>query len=126
LNGLGYEYGALNDGGRFGFIEGGADQNIGSGNLRRLDDGTLEVGRIREDGGARSRNEIGGDERNPHRRGHRHKDKIFGLYQRFHDNVEGKGLGLFIIKSQIEATGGKIVIESEPDVGTTFIITLRQ
>jgi len=76
LNGLGYEYGALNEGGRFGFIGGGADQNIGSGNLGGLDDGNLKVGWIREDGGARSRNEIGGDERNPHRRGHRHKDKI--------------------------------------------------
>jgi PAS domain S-box-containing protein len=56
----------------------------------------------------------------------RHKAKIFGLYQRFHDNIEGKGLGLFIIKSQIEAAGGKIAIESKPDVGTTFILTLRR
>lgn len=56
----------------------------------------------------------------------RHKDKIFGLYQRFHDTVEGQGLGLFIMKSQTEATGGKIFIESEPGLGTTFILTFDQ
>lgn len=55
----------------------------------------------------------------------RHKDKVFGLYQRFHDDIEGHGLGLFIIKSQIVALGGKIDVESQPDKGTTFTITFR-
>ena len=55
----------------------------------------------------------------------RHKNKLFGLYQRFHDHIEGHGLGLFIIKSQIVALGGKIEIQSEVDQGTTFIITLK-
>lgn len=54
-----------------------------------------------------------------------HKNKVFGLYQRFHDNTEGHGLGLFIIKSQIVALGGKIEVESEPGMGTTFIITFK-
>ncbi|SDM40709.1 ABC-type nitrate/sulfonate/bicarbonate transport system, substrate-binding protein [Daejeonella rubra] len=48
--------------------------------------------------------------------------KIFGLYQRFHTKIEGKGLGLYIIKSQIEAMNGKIEVDSLPDVGTTFRI----
>ncbi|GEO10802.1 sensor histidine kinase [Segetibacter aerophilus] len=56
----------------------------------------------------------------------RHKGRVFGLYQRFDDKVEGKGLGLFIIKSQIESTGGSIAIESEPGVGTTFLIKLKR
>jgi PAS domain S-box-containing protein len=56
----------------------------------------------------------------------RHKDRVFGLYQRFHTNVEGQGLGLFIMKAQIEATGGKIDIESETDKGTTFIVTFKK
>ena len=56
----------------------------------------------------------------------RHKNKIFGLYQRFHDHIEGHGLGLFIIKSQIVALGGKIDMQSEVDKGTTFIITLKK
>ena len=35
-----------------------------------------------------------------------------------------RGLGLYIIKSQIEALNGTIEIESEPNKGTTFIISL--
>ncbi|PBQ34497.1 hypothetical protein CNR22_22855 [Sphingobacteriaceae bacterium] len=50
------------------------------------------------------------------------RDKIFQLYQRFHMHKEGKGLGLFIIKSQIEALGGTIHVVSAPDKGTVFTI----
>lgn len=56
----------------------------------------------------------------------KHKDKVFGLYQRFHEGIEGDGLGLFMIKSQVEASGGKIFIESEPGSGATFILTLAK
>jgi PAS domain S-box-containing protein len=55
----------------------------------------------------------------------RHRDRVFGLYQRFNDKIEGHGLGLFIVKSQITALGGTIEIESEVDKGTSFIITLK-
>ena len=54
---------------------------------------------------------------------HRHSKQIFGLYQRFHHNYHGEGLGLFIVKSQINALGGSIEVESEEDKGTRFIIT---
>ncbi len=54
----------------------------------------------------------------------RQREKVFGLYQRFHENIEGKGIGLFLIKSQITALGGTIYIESEVGKGTTFIIHL--
>lgn len=50
------------------------------------------------------------------------KDQIFGLYKRFHHNIEGKGIGLFMIKSQVTALGGNINIESEINKGTTFTI----
>ena len=53
-------------------------------------------------------------------------NKIFGLYQRFHTNIEGKGLGLYIIKSQIEAMDGKIEVDSLPEVGTTFCIYFKK
>jgi len=49
-------------------------------------------------------------------------NKIFGLYQRFHTKIEGKGLGLYIVKSQIEAMDGKIEVESTPNQGTVFCI----
>ena len=53
------------------------------------------------------------------------KDKIFGLYQRFHDNADSKGIGLYLIHSQLTALGGKIEVESEVNKGTTFIITFK-
>lgn len=47
-------------------------------------------------------------------------DKIFGMYKTFHGNPDAKGLGLFIVKTQIEAMGGKITVESVPNQSTTF------
>lgn len=52
----------------------------------------------------------------------RHRDSMFKLYKRFHRNVSGKGMGLFIVKSQLEAMNATIEIESEEGVGTTFKI----
>jgi PAS domain S-box-containing protein len=49
-------------------------------------------------------------------------DKLFGLHKTFHDHQEARGVGLFLIKTQIEATGGRITVESEVDKGTTFTI----
>lgn len=53
-------------------------------------------------------------------------NKIFGLYQRFHDNKDGKGLGLYIIKNQIEALEGKIAVESIVNKGTMFHVFLKK
>lgn len=50
------------------------------------------------------------------------KEKVFKLYQRFHLHKEGKGLGLFLIKSQLDALGGDIDVESKINVGSTFTI----
>lgn len=55
----------------------------------------------------------------------RYGDRLFGLYQRFHDNKDGKGLGLYMTKAQVVAMGGKIEIESEPEKGTTFRIYFK-
>ncbi len=55
----------------------------------------------------------------------RYGDRLFGLYQRFHDNKEGKGLGLYMTRSQVLAMGGKIEVESEPNVGTTFKVYFK-
>lgn len=48
------------------------------------------------------------------------KDKIFGFYKRFHSHVEGKGLGLHLIKKQVDVLGGRIEVESVVNHGTTF------
>jgi signal transduction histidine kinase len=54
-----------------------------------------------------------------------HKNKIFGFYKRFHTHVEGKGLGLHLIKTQVEMMGGRVEVESEVGKGTTFRILLK-
>ncbi|TPE43081.1 PAS domain S-box protein [Pontibacter mangrovi] len=53
------------------------------------------------------------------------KDKLFGLYKRFHHHIDGRGLGLHLVKTQVELLGGRIDVESEVDVGTTFNICLK-
>ena len=55
----------------------------------------------------------------------RYGDRLFGLYQRFHIHKEGKGLGLYMTRSQVIAMGGKIEVESEVGVGTTFKIYFK-
>ena len=46
------------------------------------------------------------------------------MYKRFHTHIEGKGMGLFMIKTQVETLGGRISIRSEPNKGTEFKIEL--
>lgn len=53
-----------------------------------------------------------------------HKEKLFRLYTRFHSHVEGRGLGLYLIKSQVEVLHGKVEVESKPGFGTRFKVTL--
>jgi PAS domain S-box-containing protein len=55
----------------------------------------------------------------------RYGERLFGLYQSFHPVAESKGLGLYIVKSQVTALGGRIEVESEVDKGTTFNVFLK-
>lgn len=50
-------------------------------------------------------------------------DRLFGLYKTFHYHKQAKGMGLYLTKMQIEALGGKITVESEPDKGTMFTVS---
>ncbi len=52
------------------------------------------------------------------------KDRIFQLYQRFNIEREGKGFGLFLIKTQLKTMNGEIDVSSEIGKGTTFTMTL--
>ncbi len=57
----------------------------------------------------------------------KYKDKVFGLYKRFHKDVaDGTGVGLHLIKEQIETLGGNINVKSELGKGTTFIVELNE
>ena len=55
----------------------------------------------------------------------KYKEKLFGLYKRFHTHTEGKGIGLFLVKLQTEALGGKVQVKSVLGEGTTFSILLK-
>lgn len=51
-------------------------------------------------------------------------NKLFGLYKRFNEEKEGKGMGLFLVKTQVEALGGNVKVKSEPGKGCEFTIQL--
>lgn len=50
------------------------------------------------------------------------REKVFGMYKRFHNHIEGKGMGLFMVKTQVETLNGIIEVHSEVNKGTEFII----
>jgi PAS domain S-box-containing protein len=52
--------------------------------------------------------------------------KLFGLNNTFHRHADSKGVGLFMTKTQIEAVGGSVTVESEVDKGSTFKIILKK
>lgn len=54
----------------------------------------------------------------------KNRNDLFGLYKRFHFHVDGKGLGLHMVKQQVDAMRGEIEVESEVNEGTTFHIYL--
>ena len=49
-------------------------------------------------------------------------EKIFSMYGRLNENIEGQGIGLYLIRKIINAAGGKILVESEPGKGSTFTV----
>lgn len=51
-------------------------------------------------------------------------DKIFGMYKTFHKHEDARGVGLYITKNQVESMGGKVWVESTPQVGSTFYIMM--
>lgn len=51
-----------------------------------------------------------------------YQDKLFKLYQRFHTHRAGRGVGLYLVKNQMEALGGNITVKSQVGKGTTFCL----
>ena len=56
----------------------------------------------------------------------RQEEKIFALFKRLHNHVEGTGIGLYMVKKMIENAGGKIEVESQVDVGSAFKVYFRR
>ncbi len=55
-----------------------------------------------------------------------YNERIFEVFQRLHrrDEYEGTGMGLFLTKKILERHNGHIWVESEPENGSTFYLSL--
>lgn len=58
----------------------------------------------------------------------KHKNSLFEMYQTFHgtNREDSRGIGLYITKTQVEALGGTIDLQSKPNEGSTFTITFKK
>ncbi len=52
--------------------------------------------------------------------------EVFSKFKRFHPDVEGTGVGLYIVSRMVSNTGGKIEVHSKLNEGTTFSIYLKE
>ncbi|GGF12615.1 PAS domain S-box protein [Hymenobacter cavernae] len=50
--------------------------------------------------------------------------ELFAMFRRLHNHVEGSGIGLYMVKRMVENVGGRIEVQSELGVGTTFSVHL--
>ncbi len=51
--------------------------------------------------------------------------KLITMFKRLHDHVEGTGVGLYIVHKIVDNAKGRITVESDPDVGSTFRVYLK-
>jgi sensor histidine kinase regulating citrate/malate metabolism len=56
----------------------------------------------------------------------RYGHQVFKLHKTFHHHPESRGIGLFMIKNQIEAMGGEITITSQVNKGTTIFVNFNK
>ncbi|QNH63670.1 sensor histidine kinase [Hymenobacter sediminicola] len=54
----------------------------------------------------------------------RHSKELFQLFRRFHPDVDGSGMGLYLVNRLVHQVGGHVEVESTVDQGTTFRIYL--
>ena len=52
----------------------------------------------------------------------RYGSQVFGLYKRFNQTAEGRGVGLFMVKNQVESLNGTIKLDSKEGFGTHITI----
>lgn len=57
-----------------------------------------------------------------------YQEKVFGIFKTLQarDVIESTGVGLSIVRKQVENLGGKVWIESTEGKGATFIFTIKK
>lgn len=55
----------------------------------------------------------------------RHQEDLFKIRRTFHKHPDAKGLGLFMIKTHVDAMNGEIWVESQEEIGSTFFIKIK-
>jgi signal transduction histidine kinase len=53
-----------------------------------------------------------------------HQERVFGLFNKLDVKSDGTGIGLALVKRIVEVHGGRIWVQSEAGLGTTFYFTL--
>jgi len=56
----------------------------------------------------------------------RYGHQIFKMKKTFHRHPDSRGIGLFMIRNQIESMGGEISVSSQEGVGTTFTVNFNK
>jgi PAS domain S-box-containing protein len=52
--------------------------------------------------------------------------KLFAMFERLHDHVEGSGIGLYMVKKIVENAGGHIEVQSQIGTGSTFRVFFKR
>ncbi|MEO9570030.1 MAG: PAS domain S-box protein [Polaribacter sp.] len=87
------------------------DKEVGIIEINYLDDGDCHQFSIKDNG-------LGIEKK--------YHDKIFKVFHSLNKRDDSTGIGLSIIKKIIDLYGGRIWLESEPNIGTTFYFTLKK
>jgi PAS domain S-box-containing protein len=56
----------------------------------------------------------------------KHEKNLFGLYNTFDQNLSGRGMGLFLVKTQVDLLNGQITVTSKLGEGTEFLISVPE
>lgn len=52
------------------------------------------------------------------------KDKLFSPFHRFSPEIDGRGIGLYLVKNMVESNGGTLSVTSTVNEGTEFTFRL--